>query len=149
MYQWTAIDECTRIRYIYGYEEHTPENSVNFLERFLKWFPFDVMCIQTDNGTEFTYRFISNNEKCPFEAKLSELEIKHNLIKPATPWHNGKVERSHRMDQRYFYEWETFRDINDLNKKLSINLEWTNTKPMRIFKGKSPKQKLHDYLWLI
>jgi len=149
MYQWTAIDECTRVRYVYGYDEHTPKNSVNFLERFLKWFPFETMCIQTDNGVEFTYKFISDNEKCPFEAKVLELGIRHNLIKPATPWHNGKVERSHRTDQRYFYEWENFKDIDELNQKLAIHLEWTNTKPMRIFKGKSPSQKLLDYIWLI
>ena len=149
MYQWTAIDECTRIRYVYGYDEHTPENSVKFLERFLKWFPFEVMCIQTDNGVEFTYKFISDKEKCPFEAKVLEHGIRHNLIKPATPWHNGKVERSHRTDQRYFYEWESFRDINELNKELAIHLEWTNTKPMRIFKNKSPSQKLQDYIWVI
>ena len=28
LYQWTAINECTRIRFVYGFEEHTPENSV-------------------------------------------------------------------------------------------------------------------------
>ena len=47
LYQWTAIDECTRIRYLYIFEEHTPENSVIFLKKFLKWFPFEVECIQT------------------------------------------------------------------------------------------------------
>ena len=149
MYQWTAIDECTRLRFVYGFEEHTPENSVKFLEMFLKQFQFEVMCIQTDNGTEFTYKFISDKEKCPFEAKLAELDIEHKLIKPATPWHNGKVERSHRMDQRYFYEWETFKDMNEFNEKLAEHMEWTNTKPMRIFKGKSPQQKFMDYIWLI
>lgn len=51
LYQWTAIDECTRCRYVYIYDEHTPENSVKFQERFLKRFPFEVMCVQTDNGT--------------------------------------------------------------------------------------------------
>ena len=90
LYQWTAIDECTRIRYLYIFEEHTPENSVIFLKKFLKWFPFEVKCIQTDNGTEFTYKFISDETKCPFEAKLSELGIEHRLIKPRTPWHNEK-----------------------------------------------------------
>ena len=149
MYQWTAIEECTRIRFNYGYAEHTPANSVGFLERFLELFPFEVMCIQTDNGIEFTYKFISDNEKCPFESKLNELGIRHNLIKPATPWHNGKVERSHRMDERYFYEWESFRDMKEFNEKLRDHLNWTNTKPMRIFKGKSPSQKLQDYIWLI
>jgi transposase InsO family protein len=149
MFQWTAIDECTRIRYTFGYDEHTPENSVDFLGRFLKWFPFEVHCIQTDNGTEFTYTFISDTVKCPFEAKLTKLGIAHKLIKPRTPWHNGKVERSHRMDQRYFYDWESFRNMDDFNGKLASWLDWTNNKPMRIFKGKSPTQKLEDYMWLI
>lgn len=149
MYQWTAIDECTRVRYVYGYEEHTPENTLKFLERFMQWFPFEIMCIQTDNGTEFTNKFISDTKKNVFEEKLVELGIKHNLIKPRTPWHNGKVERSHRMDQRYFYEYETFTDMTDYNHKLSEHLEWTNNKPMRLFNWKSPNDKLMEYMWLI
>ena len=149
LYQWTAIDECTRARYMHLYEEHTPENSVKFLEQFLKWFPFEVQCIQTDNGTEFTYKFISDEKQCPFEEKLKELGIEHRLIKPRTPWHNGKVERSHRMDQRYFYDWESFRGIEEASEKLKEHMKWTNNKPMRIFKGKSPMQKLSDYMWLI
>ena len=31
-YQWTAIDECTRYRFVYAFEEHTPENTVKFLK---------------------------------------------------------------------------------------------------------------------
>jgi len=65
LYQWTAIDECTRLRFMYGYEEHTPENSVDFLRRLEAAFPF--------------------------EKELSERKIKHKLIPPRTPWHNGKV----------------------------------------------------------
>jgi transposase InsO family protein len=84
-----------------------------------------------------------------FEEKLAKIGIIHKLIKPATLWHNGKVERSHRMDQRYFYEWESFRNIDEFNNKLKEHLEWTNTKPMRIFKGKSPTQKLEEYMWVI
>ena len=65
MYQWTAIDECTRIRFVYGFEEHTPENTVKFLKMLIKAFPFKIRTIQTDNGTEFTYKFISDTEKSP------------------------------------------------------------------------------------
>ncbi len=143
------FDLGTRIRYLYIFEEHTPENSVIFLKKFLKRFPFEVECIQTDNGTEFTYKFISDETKCPFEAKLAKLGIEHRLIKPRTPWHNGKVERSHRMDQRYFYDWEYFRETEEANKKLAEHLKWTNNKPMRIFKGKSPMEKLTDYIGVI
>jgi transposase InsO family protein len=149
MYQWTAIDECTRMRFIYGYDEHTPENSKDFLSKFLEFFPFEIMTIQTDNGTEFTYKFISDDKKSPFEEELANQNIEHRLIKPRTPWHNGKVERSHRMDQWYFYEWETFRDMKEFNGKLVEHLNWTNDKPMRIFKGKSPLEKLDEYIWLI
>ncbi|QCT06390.1 hypothetical protein [Ruminococcus bovis] len=41
-YQWTAIDECTRMRFVYGFEEHTPENSTKFLKMLLKEFPFKI-----------------------------------------------------------------------------------------------------------
>jgi transposase InsO family protein len=149
MYQWTAIDECTRWRFVYGFDEHTPENSVKFLKMLIETFPFEILTIQTDNGVEFTYKFISDTKKCPFEEELAKLGIVHKLIKPRTPWHNGKVERSHRMDQRYFYEYERFRDMDEFNEKLAEHLEWTNTKPMRIFKGKTPTDKLTDYMWLI
>ena len=115
-YQWTAIDECTRMRFVYGFEEHTPENSTKFLKMLLKEFPFKIQTIQTDNGREFTYKYQSSEVKSPFEIELNKLGINHKLIPPRTPWHNGKVERSHRNGQKYFYDWETFRNIEELNK---------------------------------
>lgn len=146
LYQWTAIDECTRMRFIYGFEEHTPENTVKFLKMLIKAFPFKIQTIQTDNGTEFTYKYISETEISPLDKALNKLGIKHKLIPPRTPWHNGKVERSHRNDQRYFYDWETFRNVDELNEKLEKHLEWSNNKPMRTLGYKSPKQLLAEKL---
>ncbi len=146
LYQWTAIDECTRERFVYGFEEHTPENSVKFLEMLVNVFPFKIQTIQTDNGTEFTYKYISDTEQCPFDTALEALKINHKLIPPRTPWHNGKVERSHRNDQRYFYDWETFRNVDELNKKLAEYLELSNNKPMRTLGYKSPQQLLEEKL---
>jgi len=146
LYQWTAIDECTRIRFVYGFEEHTPENSVKFLRMLVRVFPFKIQTIQTDNGTEFTYKYISDTEDCPFDTELHRLGIQHKLIPPRTPWHNGKVERSHRNDQRYFYDWETFRSLEDFNKKLAEHLIWSNNKPMRTLGDKSPRQLLAEKL---
>lgn len=146
LYQWTAIDECTRIRFVYGFEEHTPENSVKFLKMLVKVFPFKIKTIQTDNGTEFTYKYISETEKNPFEKELERMGIRHVLIPPRTPWHNGKVERSHRNDQRYFYDWETFRSVDELNAKLKEHLRWSNNKTMRTLGRKSPIQILKERL---
>ena len=50
---------------MYAFEEHTPENTVKFLKMMLKEFPFKIQKIQTDNGTEFTYKYISDNEISP------------------------------------------------------------------------------------
>lgn len=146
LYQWTAIDECTRVRYVFGYEEHTPENSVDFLKRLLKAFPFPIQTVQTDNGTEFTYKFISETEKCPFDTALEAAGIVHKLIPPRTPWHNGKVERSHRNDQRYFYDWEKFASVQELNEKLEIHLSWSNNKAMRTLGWLSPLDRLAAFL---
>ena len=146
LYQWTAIDECTRIRFVYGFEEHTPENTVKFLKMLFKALPFKIQTIQTDNGTEFTYKFISETEKSPMDQLLETCGTAHVLIPPRTPWHNGKVERSHRNDQRYFYDWEKFWSVEELNEKLNMHLNWSNHKTMRTLGGKSPLQFLKEKL---
>ena len=71
----------------------------------LKAFKFKVECVQTDNGQEFTKRLGSSDKPTLtlFEKLLKQRGIKHKLIKPYTPRHNGKVERSHRKDNEYFY----------------------------------------------
>ena len=134
------------MRFVYGFEEHTPENSVRFLRMLVKVFPFRIQTIQTDNGTEFTYKYISDTEDCPFDKALRKLGIAHKLIPPRTPWHNGKVERSHRNDQRYFYDWETFRSLEELNQKLTQHLIWSNNKPMRTLGNKCPRELLAEKL---
>lgn len=146
LYQWTAIDECTRYRFVYAFEEHTPENSVKFLQLMQQAFPFKIQVIQTDNGTEFTYKYISEEIKCPFDTALEKAGITHKLIPPRTPWHNGKVERSHRNDQRYFYDWEKFSSVKELNMKLVQHLSWSNNKTMRTLGRKSAITLLNEKL---
>lgn len=146
LYQWTAIDECTRYRFVYAFEEHTPENSVKFLKLVEKALPFKIQVIQTDNGTEFTYKYISEDTPCPFDTALEKSGIVHKLIPPRTPWHNGKVERSHRNDQRYFYDWEKFASVEELNEKLCEHLRWSNCKTMRTLDRKSPLTLLKEKL---
>lgn len=110
----------------------------------VKFFPFRIHTIQTDNGTEFTYKFISETEESPMDKYLKVFGITHILIPPRTPRHNGKVERSHRNDQRYFYDWEHFHSVDELNEKLKKHLEWSNNKTMRTLGRKSPLQMLKE-----
>ena len=120
-YQYTAIDEYTRQRGIWFSKEHSTYESSKFVEIIVKKFKYKIKEIQTDNGFEFTkrlqYKNAPNRPKTLFEEKLKELNIKHKLIKPYTPKHNGKVERSHRKNQERFYYNKVFFSFEDLVNK--------------------------------
>ena len=55
-YQFTAVDIATKMSFRYLYSEKTPDNTIDFIKRLIEYFPFRIHCIQSDNGTEFTYR---------------------------------------------------------------------------------------------
>jgi transposase len=53
LYQYTAFDDCTRIRVLALYKRRTAANSLHFLELAIEEFPFPIQRIQTDRGREF------------------------------------------------------------------------------------------------
>ena len=66
--------------------------AIQFADYVVEKLPFAVEVIQTDNGAEFQSHY-----------HVLDAGIGHVYIKPATPRLNGKVERSHRIDQEEFY----------------------------------------------
>ena len=139
-YQYTAIDEYSRWRYVEAFEEHSTYSSTVFLRHFLERFPMPVECVQTDNGTEFTKRFSTSRKETLtlFQRVLQEYGIRHKLIRPFTPRHNGKVERSHRKDNERFYASHTFYSFEDFSKQLkTYNHKDYNQFPMRPLGWKS------------
>ena len=102
--------------YVEAFEEYSTYSSMIFLVHLVQAFPMPIECVQTDNGTEFTKRFTKaslNEDLTLFERKLKELGIKHKKIRPFTPRHNGKVERSHRKDNKRFYATHCFFSFED------------------------------------
>ena len=57
-----------------------------------------------------------------FEKTAAELNIRHKLIRPYTPRHNGKVERSHREDQKRFYSCHSFYSFFFYLSKIIVEL---------------------------
>ena len=147
-YQYTAIDEYTRQRVLWASKEHSTYASTQFLEIILKKFKYKIECIQTDNGAEFTNRLVlqKNDRETMFEKRLKELGIEHKLIRPRTPRHNGKVERSHRKDQERFYYDKVFCSLEDLKNRAKYWIREYNNFPMRPLGWLSPKQKLEEYM---
>ncbi len=146
-FQYTAIDEYSRWRFVEAFEEHSTYSSAMFVDHPVRAFPFPIECVQTDNGTEFTNRFTTHKDKPTlFEAHLERHGIRHKLIRPYTPRHNGKVERSHRKDNERFYATHTFYSFKDFAEQLKeYNRRDYNSFPMRPLGWKSPKQVLEDY----
>lgn len=147
-FQYTAIDEYSRWRFVEAFEEHNTYCSALFVDDVVKAFPFPIECIQTDNGTEFTNRFTSKKEKPTlFQLHLQQHGIKHKLIRPYTPRHNGKVERSHRKDNDRFYATHSFYSFADFASQLKVyNRRDYNNFPMRPLGWRTPNQVLKDYL---
>ena len=149
-YQYNAIDEYSRWRFVEAFEEHSSYSSALFLEHLIRAFPCPIECVQTDNGQEFTKRFSSyggSDKPTIFQARLREHGIRHKLIRPFTPRHNGKVERSHRKDNERFYATHSFYSFEDFSKQLKVyNRRDYNNFPMRPLGWKSPNETLRNYL---
>lgn len=149
-YQYTAIDEYSRWRYVEAFEEHSTYSSMLFLQHLVKAFPMQIECVQTDNGQEFTKRFSNNvkegNLTC-FEQELARRGIMHKKIRPFTPRHNGKVERSHRKDNERFYATHTFYSFEDFRKQLTLyNKRDYNHFPMRPLGWESPHTIPYNFI---
>ena len=77
------------------YDACNQGTAIRFLDEVLRRLPFRVQVVQTDNGAEF---------QSHFHWRLEALDIRHAYIRPRTPHLNGKVERSHRIDDQEFYQ---------------------------------------------
>lgn len=139
-YQYTMIDEASRERFIYPYKEQSGYSTEDFIKRAIVYFGYKPETIQTDNGSEFT-NFSNTNRVHAMDVLCQELGIKHKLIRPRTPWHNGKVERSHRNDQERFYNYLSFYSYEDLKNQMKRWLYRSNRIPMAVLGWISPYEK--------
>ena len=81
-----------------------------------------------------------------FEKELKRLGIAHQKIRPYTPRHNGKAERSHRKDNEEFYATHTFFSFEDFKVQLARRNRAYNNFPMRPLGWKSPREALSLFL---
>jgi len=144
-YQYTVIDEASRERFIYPYREQSSYSTIDFLRRSISYFGYKPRTLQTDNGSEFTH--ISKTTRIhPLDILCNALGIEHKRIRPRTPRHNGKVERSHRNDQERFYNWLKFYSYNDLVIQMKRYLHRSNNIPMQVLLWKTPLDKRSEII---
>jgi transposase InsO family protein len=138
LYQFTAIADCTRIRVLKIFDACNQGTAIRFFDEVRRRLPFRVHVVQTDNRAEF---------QSHFHWHLDSLDIRHVYIRPRTPHLNGKVERSHRVDDQEFYQLLDKDGITDdihlFNEKLQ---EWENYynyhRPHGALDGQTPYERL-------
>ena len=108
-YQYTAIDDASRIRALQIFAHHNQDSAIQFMNYVIEKFQFRISAVRTDRGDEF---------QAWFHWHVEDQGMKHVYIKARTPQLNGKVERFHRIDQSEFYQLLTYTDDCDLNTKL-------------------------------
>lgn len=142
-YQLTAIDEYTRKRVLKIVDEKSTYQTAKFLDGLEKELGFKIKKIQSDNGREFTNS--ENGKKTLFELKLEELEIEYQTTRPYSPWQNGKVERSHRLDSKY-YLGKKFKSLEKLKKSVKKYCTRYNNVTRKVLNFKSPNEILKEYM---
>jgi transposase InsO family protein len=120
------------------YDVCNQKSAVSFVDEVIRRLPFRVLVIQTDSGAEFQ----SN-----FHWHLEERDIRHVYIRPRTPRLNGKVERSHRVDEQEFYQLLDKDGIGDdihlFNDKLQEWEDYYNYhRPHGALDGQTPYERL-------
>ena len=136
IYQYTAIDDCTRYKVLRLYCRRTANNTMKFFDAVIEEMPFAIQRIQTDRGREF---FATK-----FQERLLEWGIKFRPIKPASPHLNGKVERSQRTDLDEFYSTVDIKDplLPDLLAEWQHYYNWD--RPHSSLDGKTPIERLTE-----
>ena len=117
LYQYTAIDDCTRYKALALYTRRTAVNTLDFLDQVIERIPFPIQRIQTDRGQEFFAYAV--------QEYLQKQKIKFRPIKPLSPHLNGKVERTQRTDLDEFYSSVDPKD-SELQSKLIVWEEYYN-----------------------
>jgi len=137
-FQYTAINDATRIRALKVYQRHTQANAIDFVEHVIGTFPFRIREIQTDDGHEF---------QAKFHWHVEDKGIRHAYIKPSSPQLNGKVERSHRSDEQEFYQLLSYKgDVNHEEKLAEWERFYNLARPHSAHNGRTPYEALREKL---
>ncbi len=145
-YSFNAIDDSTRWRFARIYPDKSLESCLDFTKDLVRFAPFKIQCIQTDNDVVFTNRYsvsAFNPEIHLFTETLKSQGIRHRLIPPGAKELNGKVERSHRIDDDEFFWKAPYGSFYEHKKAYAQWIwEYNNDRPHSSIAGKTPMEML-------
>jgi len=148
-YVYNIVDHASNWSFKRAYDAYNAKNTKDFMERLLKVCPFILKRLQSDNGVEFTYKYVSVSDdpkEHPLTTFCDEKGIVHKLVPPGEKELQGLVERSHRQDDQELYSRISPQDLESFNVALEEFCYWRNKQ--RRFKKlnwKTPDEWLESY----
>ena len=131
-YLFVAIDRCTRAMIYWVYENKTAENTEDFMNKCLAFFPFKITHILTDNGLEFTNRLLKSKtgdacqKRSKMDLKCVQNNIQHRLTAPFTPKTNGMVERVNGTIKKNTILKKQYQSLDEMKNDLNNFLLFYN-----------------------
>jgi transposase InsO family protein len=134
VYQYTALDDCTRYRILRLYPRKNRFSTLEFFHTVRRALPFPMQKLQMDNGTEFPL---------DFALTVQAAGIRTRYITPRRPQQNGKVERSHRIDDEEFWSQQTFTTFTSASTALEAwQHRYNHERFSMALNGQTPAEKL-------
>lgn len=133
-YVYNFIDHASKWEFKRAYESYGPAYTRGFMSEILQQVPFTIVSTQSDNGIEFTNKFISHMDDPAahaFDLLCKEEGIRHRLIPPGEKEINGLVERCHRADDEELYHRIKPKSLKEFNQLLDEHCKFRNGKRRR------------------
>lgn len=150
-YQLSCVDHHSSWRLIRIYDNKGFEGVESFLSDLERECPFPIMEIQTDNDLAFTHKFwkLRMGFDPTFEHPLAEWcqenDVRHKLIPVGVKELNGKVENTHKQDDREFFSQHNPQNLTHL-QMLSLKYEerWNQARKTKALGWKTPYQAIRE-----
>lgn len=144
-YEFNAVDHCTTWRVIRLYRNLNHYNMLTFLKVVMQQCPFPIFEVQTDNGMEFTDKYrhglLEPSGEHPFDIWCKQNRITHRLIPIGQKELNGKVENTHKQDDREFYARGQAKTFESLERQTrSYNERWNAMRATKALGWKTPNE---------
>lgn len=147
-YQLSCVDHHSTWRLIRCYLYKNIPCLQMFLEELEELCPFPIIEIQTDNDTAFTDKFNSGfgvSGDHFLDKWCKKRNIHHRLIPVSVKELNGKVENTHKQDDREFFAVNDFKSFESIEfGTRSYNERWNNTRATKALGFRTPNEVVQE-----
>ena len=147
-YQLSCIDHHSSWRLIRNFRYKNLESVLIFLNELKEVCPFPIMEIQTDNDTAFTDKFSSRmgvTGEHKMDKWCAKEGIGHRLIPVGVKELNGKVENTHKQDDREFFAMNHFTSYESIALSTKgYNDRWNTQRATKTLGWLTPSQTIEQ-----